>query len=76
MTMLAWLHSGPILEIPALSDDSVLRARGERIALARRRGETVQQHDRRRVLRTRFAIEHSDTINRHSVIGRCRGRRR
>ena len=47
----------------------------ERIELARGRRETVQEHDRRRVLRTSFAIENSDTINRHAVIGRCRGRR-
>ena len=35
----------------------------------------MQKDDRRRVLRTSFAIENSDTINRHAMIGRCRGRR-
>src|SRR5271166_1492880 len=47
----------------------------KRIELARGRGEAMQQHDRRRVLRTSLAIENSDTINRHAVISRCRGRR-
>ena len=47
----------------------------ECIELTRRRREAVQQHDRRRVLRTRFAIENSDTIDRHAAIGRCRRRR-
>ena len=47
----------------------------ERIELARGRGEPVQEHDRRRVLRTSFAIENSNAINRHAMIGRCRGRR-
>ena len=35
----------------------------------------VQQNDRRRILRASFAIENSDAVNRHAVIGRCRGRR-
>ena len=47
----------------------------ERIELARGRGETVQEHDRRRVLRTSFAIENPDTINCRAVIGRCHRRR-
>ena len=37
-------------------------------------GNPLQEHDRRRFLRTGFAIENSDTISRHAVIGRCRGR--
>src|SRR3984885_12602264 len=45
----------------------------ERVKLARRRREAVQQHDRRRVLRPGFAIENSDTIYRYAMIGRCRG---
>jgi len=47
----------------------------ERIELARGRGEAMQKHDRRRVLRTSLAIENSDTVNRNAMIGRCRGRR-
>jgi len=47
----------------------------ERIELARGRRKPVQEHDRRRVLRTSFAIENSDAINRLAVIGRCRERR-
>ena len=47
----------------------------ERVELARGRGEPVQEHDRRRVVRTGFAIENSDAINRLAVIGRCRARR-
>ena len=35
----------------------------------------MQEHDRRRVLWTSFAIENSDTINRHAAISCCRGRR-
>jgi hypothetical protein len=52
-------------------------ARGEqgdkRIELARGRGEAMQEHYRRRVLRTSLAIENSDTVNRNAMIGRCRG---
>ena len=33
----------------------------------------MQKHNRRRMLRTSLAIENSDAINRHAVIGRCRG---
>jgi hypothetical protein len=32
----------------------------------------MQEHDRRRVLRTSLAIENSGAINRHAMIGRCR----
>src|SRR5580704_205325 len=45
----------------------------KRIELARGRGEAMQEHDRRRVVRTSLAIENSDTVNRHAMIGRCRG---
>jgi hypothetical protein len=45
----------------------------KRIELARGRREATQEHDRRRVLRTSLAIENSDAVNRHAMIGRCRG---
>src|ERR1700689_2795863 len=45
----------------------------KRVKLTRRRREAVQKHDRRRVLRTSFAIKNSDTINPRAGIGGCRG---
>jgi hypothetical protein len=45
----------------------------ERIEFTRGRRKPVQQHQRRRVLRTGFPIEDPYAIDRHAVIGRCSG---
>ena len=46
------------------------KQRNERIELAGGRRESVQQHDRRRILGASFAVEDADAINCHTVIGR------
>src|ERR1700722_6105745 len=49
--------------------------RNERVELAGRGGKAVQENDRRRVLRTCFAIKHADSVDDGAVIGGCRGGR-
>ena len=43
--------------------------RDQRIEFSRRRRKSVQQHDCRRVLRPRFAIEDPDAVDRRALIG-------